>query len=381
MSSQPYFRLLQMVTRWALAIGWMAVTLLATTVLFFGNFVIAWQAFVLIGFEPEPLSGIPLLGPIAVAAGIGNAQLASLYAAALTAAMAVTVISACKFGNEALTLFFDMRQARLADVSNSERVIKLWETVVAFAVAAALAALVARYDVALFGLRLEALVTGMNDVKESMHWLPDSAARLGGYLANFAARAQWGYLAVIAGVAYTTEKAFERASLRWLVIGQTVDAMILTATDTQSTAGPTPASTVLAPVGDLAPGLVEPPGVVSPRSAAPDVEAPTPLITGGPAGPFVEPAPKTPTLGSVGPAPAQEAHRGPHVRVICGPGETRDVCLHDVERDPARYVRDGSGRAWFLRTYYEDLYGSEPQHVRQGVDHEGTQNTEESDHA
>jgi hypothetical protein len=376
MSSQPFFRVLQMLTRWALAVGWIAVTLLATTMLFFGNFVVAWQAFVLMGFEPEPLSQIPMLGPIAVAAGIGKAQLASLYAAALTAAMAVTVISACKFGNDALTLFFDMRQTRLEDAVSPVAVIRLWETVAAFAVAAVLAGVVARYDVALFSLRLEALVTGMNDVKESVHWLPDSVARLGGYLAEFAARAQWGYLAVIAGVAYTTEKAFQRASERWLVIGQTIDAVILAPSATQPAAGATPLLPARAPVGEPAPGIVEPPVGVPPPFAPPDVEEPTPYTPGAPAAPFVEPAPQPPAYGPVGPGPSQEPHRGPRVRVICGPGETREVPLHEVERDPAQYVRDGSGRAWFLRTYYDELYGATPQRDGQSLDHEDPENVQ-----
>ena len=57
--------------------------------------------------------------------------------------------------------------------------------------------------------------------------LPAFEKELGAYLANFASHARWGYLGVIAGVAFTTEKAFQRAAERWLVLGQTLDTAIL----------------------------------------------------------------------------------------------------------------------------------------------------------
>ena len=41
--------------------------------------------------------------------------------------------------------------------------------------------------------------------------------------------------------------------------------------------------------------------------------------------------------------------------MICGPGERRDIPVRDIEQTPERYVRDGSGRAWFLKTYYDEL--------------------------
>lgn len=380
MISQLSFRALQALTRWALAVCWLVLTLLATALLLFGNFLVAWQAFDLLGFETQPLSAIPLLGPLAVALGVGSAQLASAYAAALTAGMALTVISACKLGNEALTLFFDMRQASLAGVSNPAGMIKLYETAIAFGVAVVLAVAVARYDVGLFGLRLEALATGLNDIKESMHWLPDPIARLGGYLAVFAARAQWGYLGVIVGVAYTTEKAFQRASERWLVLGQTVETVEAVFRDTEAAL---PADAAHGPFVPSSGSDVDPEPTVTDSPAErptsitdPPIEERTPHVVGAPPRPVVEPVPAPPVPGPLGTSPTPEPHRGPLVRVICGPGETRDVPLPEVEKAPLSYVRDGSGRAWFIRAYYDQLHGDVTLVDKLAVGHTDAENVE-----
>jgi hypothetical protein len=45
------------------------------------------------------------------------------------------------------------------------------------------------------------------------------------------------------------------------------------------------------------------------------------------------------------------------VRVICGPGEIREMPVQVLERNAEQYVRDGSGRAWFLKTYYDEITG------------------------
>jgi hypothetical protein len=366
--TQPFFRVLQALTKWILALVWLGVTIGATAMLFFGNFLVAWQAFALMNFEPEPLAAIPLLGPIAEALGVGNAQVAATYAAVITVAMAVTVMSTCKFGNDALTLFFDMRQARLANEPNRAAAIKFWETCVAFGISLVLAFLLVRADASLFGLRLESLLSGTDHVEQALDWAPDGIKRLGEYLAGFATRFLWGYIALIIGVAYTTEKAFQRASERWLVFGQTVD---------QAVGGE--------PTNIVALGSSEPGGasdaVFSNQAEAQTTAAtqrtePTPVpettVTPTPA-----PVPPVP----VGPPPAMEPPvvndtpsraRGPVTLVICGPGERREVPLQDIERNPGQYVRDGSGRAWFSKSYYDELTQSateptnpqeEPAHV------------------
>ena len=45
------------------------------------------------------------------------------------------------------------------------------------------------------------------------------------------------------------------------------------------------------------------------------------------------------------------------VDVIVGPGEVRRLSIEEIQAQPERYVRDTSGRQWFLRQYYEDLMG------------------------
>jgi hypothetical protein len=344
-----------------LAVAWAMVTLFASGTLFFGNFVVAWQAFDFVGFEPQPLFNVPLLGPLAAALGVGDAQLASLYAAVLTTAMAVTVIGAVKLGNEALTLFFDLRQARLAGGTDTAAgLVKFSETAVSFLILAGLAIAVARYDVSLFDLRLQALLTGVEDIQEGLGWESGDASRLGGFLADFASRARWGYLAIIGGVAFVTDKAFQRAAERWLVIGQTIDAAIAGAPGTRP-----------APIASRAPGPVPPrAGAAERAEARPSTPArrdPSPAPVSEPAraaprlppqrarpesprGPVSQPADVPMTAESVVAAAAV-----PRVRVVWGPGEIQEVPLAEVERDQSQYVRDGSGRTWFRRSYYEQL--------------------------
>jgi hypothetical protein len=367
MNAQSVFRMLHAFARWLLALCWTGATLLATVVLFFGNFVVAWQAFVLLGFEQEPLLNVPLIGPLAMAIGVGDAQLAALYAAVLTAAMGVTVVGSFKLGNEALTLFFDLRQARLAEQDTAGGKVKLAEATVAFAVLAAIAIVVARYDVSLFNVRLQALLTGQ-EIEDALKWLPDEVTRLGGFLSTFAAHARWGYIAVIAGVAFVTEKSFQRASERWLVWAQTIDALI----DGPAATAPIATPAVDAPTVDgveaRAPATAGPSadpvaeGAAENPERAPNASSPVPPPP-RPADPMSTPPPPPP---------------GPTVRVVWGPAEIRHMSLAEVERNQNDYVRDGSGRIWFLRTYYEQVKSatSEAQSHSQSTEQE-----QESAHA
>lgn len=373
--TSPWFRVLQMLTRYLLAVSWVALTIAATGLLFFGNFLVSWQAFELLGYEVKPLSEVPLLGSFALAAGVGNAPLVSLYAAGLTSAMALIVVSTAKFGNDALTLFFDYRQARLAGTPSSATLIKLWENGVAFVALGVLAVLVTGYDVWLFGLKLETLVTGIDDIQDTISWLPEPVSRLGGYMAQFVRHAQWGYLAVVFGVAYATEKAFPRATERWLVLGQTLDAALLAPNATQPAVGGAsfgdvvegaPITSVAAPAGT--------PATEPMPAGGPDVVGPPENVHINPAP--VHPAPAPPVRGPVDPGTTPPPHRGPLVRVICGPGITREMPLQELERN-AEYVRDGSGREWFLKTYYDSLT-AEPR--RGEAQDETPQNEEEHSH-
>ena len=349
--TSPYLRALQMLTRWLLAVGWIALTLSVTVLLFFGNFVVAWQAFKLMGFEPYPLSQIPLLGTFANAMGVGSAELASLYGAVLTAAMALTVIGACKLANDTVTLFFDVRQAKLAGVAGPAAVVKLQETAIYLTVATILAVLVARYDVSLFALRLEALVTRLQDIKGAVAWAPQPVERLGAYLADFGSRAQWGYLAVIVGVAYTTEKAFQRASERWLVFVQALDNAIDESSSSNPAASAAHAMTDTGTIPTTGNARTESTSAEEPRLADEPIAAETSAHTEPRP---VEPAPAPPADDPASHGAVPPPNRGPLVRVICGPGLTREMPLRDIERNPD-YVRDGSGREWFLRSYYENF--------------------------
>lgn len=347
--TQPLFRILQMLVRCVLALLWLAVTVAATSMLFFGNFLVAWQAFTLLNFEPEPLAQVPLIGPIATVLAFGDAPIAATYAAVLTVAMAVAVITACKLVSDAVTLFFDMRQAKLAGDLDPAARIKWYETLVGAAVAVFLAVLLVRWDVALFALRLDGLMLGADHIDGNVKWSPDAGGRLGQYLASFASAARWGYIAVIAGVAFATEKAFQRASERWLVFGQTIDAAI---------SGPI-APHAAAQVDPPAPAMPLPlpaSGIVAPPAAAVRHAIPAVAQTVGQfprdSQPVPPPPGQTPATPQTAAAPTRRV-----VAVIYGPGERRHLPLDEVERS-AEFVRDGSGRAWFLKTYYDELHAT-----------------------
>lgn len=361
--TQPFFRVLQAIVRWLLAVCWTCTTLLATAVLFFGNFVVAWQAFVLLGFEPEPLLNVPLIGPLATAAGVGDAPLASLYAAVLTAAMAGIVIGTVKLATESLTLALDLRQAKLTRQADTTAVtLKLIEALIWLVILAVPTVLVAQYDVSLFNVRLQSLLTGQ-EIEDALKWTSEEVGRLGGFLADFAVHARWGYLAIIAGVAFVSEKAFQRASERWLVLGQTIDTAIGGAplNEAVNAAPQAPAATA-GPEAPRAPET-EPQTQSAPDTSMPHVEqgAQTPTAdtgqrtrTGAATHRPVPPPPQAADPVSAPPPPP-----GPTVPVVWGPGEGRQMPLAEVERNLEEYVRDGSGRAWFRRSYYEQVRAAE----------------------
>lgn len=45
------------------------------------------------------------------------------------------------------------------------------------------------------------------------------------------------------------------------------------------------------------------------------------------------------------------------VDVIVAAGRIESFSLAEVQRDSERFVRDGSGRTWFVRSYWEQLIG------------------------
>jgi hypothetical protein len=346
---------------WLLAEGWLALTIVAALSLAFGNFVVAWQSFAAQGYEQVPLRQIPFLGPWAEAFGLGDAPLAALYALVLTVAMNIAIITSAKMLVRMMQLYFDYRgllrspdssvRGRAADCLDLLLKTALW-----FAPMLGLSIAIIMFDVAQFRFRYEALFQGLTDPAEALQWAPEPMARLGQFLAGFILTAVWGYMGCVVGVALAMEYGFVRAAEQW----QVLDNAIRQAIEGDGTREAQPAfqqAEVLADARQPAPRA---------SVGAPANPIPAPVSGGAPEAAPVsasrapEPvaAPQAPTQPPVA-APPQA---GPEAEVIVGPGETRHIPLADIEAHPDQFVRDGSGRAWFLRTYYEQgVMGRETQ--------------------
>lgn len=346
-------RALRCLTAWILAELWLGLTVLVTALLAFGNFIVAWQSFAAQGFEELPLRHVPFLGLFAEGFGFGDVPLAALYALVLTAATNIAVIALAKELIRMIQLYFDYR-GLLRAPDPAERVMaadcldRLLETALRLVPMLILATLVIRFDVEQFRLRYESLFNSA----EVLDWAPEAVARLGQFLAGFIQTAVWGYVGCVVGVAVAMEYAFVRAAERWQVLDNAIQEFI----GEEQAQGAQPEIQHAAAgveVGSMFQG--SPAGTRSDRVV-------TPVIGGAPeppASPGHSPEPVSPPQVPPVPPVAVPSTAGPEVEVIVGPGETRRIPMAEIERDTERFVRDGSGRAWFLRTYYERVIGRE----------------------
>jgi hypothetical protein len=332
-----------MAVRWLLSIGWLAITLFGASLFALVNFLVSWQAFEIIGFEDFQLAEVPLIGPIAVALGVGTAPLAAAFALGLTLIMGLLVGATVKVAWELITLAVDRRRVGAARdgelaAQYTHEILLLSLRLVVFGI---LAALAVRMDVALFEIRTHVLLTDAHDISDFLGLVPDSVAQLGAYLAAFADKFVWGYMACVIGTALIVEHAFGRAGVRWQGFAAALTEAIEGHPETRRPAL-AEATPVILPVSH-APHASN--GVATPsaeRVVAPSV-APEPV-----------PAPAAASPTTPAPAPRPGAW---DVEVIVGPGEVRRLALEDVERNSERFVRDSSGRQWFARQYYESVMG------------------------
>lgn len=352
---------LRCLVSWILAEGWLALAIVAALSLAFGNFVVAWQSFAAQGYEQVPLRQIPFLGPWAEAFGLGDAPLAALYGLVLTVAMNIAIITSAKMLGRMIQLSFDYREllrspdptvrGRAADCLDLLRKTALW-----FAPMLGLTILVIMFDVAQFRFRYEVLFRDLMDPAEALQWAPEPMARLGQFLAGFILTAVWGYMGCVVGVALAMEYAFARAAEQW----QVLDNAIRQAIEGEGTREEGPASQQAEPLADARQSAHHA------SVGAPADPVPAPVSGGAPEAPPAS-APRAPEPVAAPQAPAQPPvaappQAGPEAEVIVGPGETRHIPLAEIEAHPDQFVRDGSGRAWFLRTYYEQgVMGREAQ--------------------
>lgn len=339
-------RALHLAVRWLLSVGWLALTACVASVFALVNFLVSWQAFEIIGFEDFQLAEVPLMGPIAVALGVGTAPLAAAFALGLTSIMGFLVGTAVKVAWELIPLVVDRRRVSAARGTASGEVAAQYTHEIILlalrtAVIGVVAALAVRMDVALFEIRTHVLLTDAHDISEFLDAAPETVAHLGAYLAAFADKFVWGYMACVIGASLIVEHAFGRAAVRWQAFAAGLTEAIQGQPATPGLTHAEAASTIHPAVhspntSNGAVGLPTEP-VIVPAAAPEPVPAPAP----------VEPPTASPTL-----------HPGSReVEVIIGPGEIRRVALEEVEQHPERFVRDSSGRQWFDRLYYESVMG------------------------
>lgn len=336
-------RALHLAVRWLLSLGWLAITLFGAALFALVNFLVSWQAFEIIGFEDFQLAEVPLIGPIVAALGVGTAPIAAAFALGVTWIMGLFVGATVKVAWELMTLVVDRRRVGVAGDGElaAQYTHELLLLALRLVVLGVFAALAVRMDVALFETRLHVLLTDAHDISDFLGLVPDSVAQLGAYLAAFAEKFVWGYMACVIGTALLVEHAFGRAAVRWQGFAAALAEAIEGHPEARrpALAGATPA---ILPVSHAP---VASNGVATPSAERGEVPSVAPEPVPGP----TAPSPTTPA-----PAPRPGSW---DVEVIVGPGEVRRLALEEVERNPERFVRDSSGRQWFARQYYESVMG------------------------
>ena len=343
---------------WLLTLGFALLVAMGASCLAFGNFVVAWQSFTAQGFEQLPLRRVPLLGWLAEGFGVGDAPIASLYALVLTVAMNLAIIATAKVSARALQLFFDRRQAlRSSDPGVQATAPAYLDQTVRLGVYAALllvaSAFIVGYDVAQFRLRYENLFSQATDPSDVLAWAPDPVVRLGGFLAGFIRTATWGYVGCVIALAVALEYALTRVAENWHNLHNALDEAVTSAAHipaeevgNRSAVAPEPSI----PVDETDAAFAEATAVFPNAGAAPTAST----ATVPDAAPIAPPrAVETP------PSPAPRD--GAMVDVIVAAGRIESFPLAEVQRDSERFVRDGSGRTWFVRTYWEQVLGHHSQ--------------------
>jgi hypothetical protein len=339
---------------WLLTLGFALLVAMGASCLAFGNFVVAWQSFTAQGFEQLPLRRVPLLGWWAEGFGAGEAPIAALYALVLTVAMNLAIMAAAKVSGRTLQLFFDRRQAlRSTDAVVQATAPAYLDQTVRFGVYAAFllvaSVFIVGYDVAQFRFRYENLFSQATDPGDVLTWAPDAVARLGGFVAGFIRTATWGYVGCVIALAIALEYALTRVTENWHNLHNALAEAVNPDTqehyrdlDDRPPVETRPSTSTGDTETEFAQTTAPDPNDRAPTQAAPvtvtdSVSVPPP--------PPVDPPPSA--------VPREETL----VDVYVGPGRVESHRLAEVQTDAARFVRDGSGRAWFLRAYWEALTG------------------------
>lgn len=346
--------LIRALVSWLLTLGRTLLVAAGALCLAFGNFVVAWQSFTAQGFEPTPLRQVPMLGPWAEAFGVGDAPIAALYALVLTLTMNVAIMWTVNVLARTLQLFFDLRQAvRSRDGAVFATAPDYRDQTVRYCIwsAALLAAsvLIIGWDVSQFNYRYENLFAPVADPSEVLGWAPDAGVRLGEFVAGFIRTAKWGYIGCVVALAVGLEYSLTRVAENWHNLHNALEEAVtpaahIPAEEVGNRPAVAPAPAI--PADETEAEFTEATATSSNDGAAPTARTPT----------LTDPAPISPPPVVV-PPPSPAPREGSMVDVIVAAGRIESFSLAEVQRDSERFVRDGSGRTWFVRSYWEQLIG------------------------
>lgn len=360
--------LVRAVVSWLFAMAWTLFVATSAVFLAVGNFILSYDSFKAQGFSGTPLRHLPFVGEWAEGFGAGSATGAAMYGFVLTLVMNVALIGTAKKIERAIQLVLDLRQAsRSTDPATLARVAAYRDRAVHDCVVAAALVLasigIVLWDVSQFNFNYVATFDPGRDAADVVGWAPDLVQHVGEFVAELIRRAKWGYVGCLVAIALILEDAIIRTGHTWVNVHNALDEVVAPALPLQTEqADQEPVEDVVGREYNAGPAFAG--AAVFPSSSGNGTEA-TADSSGrssyagadppSAAEADAEPISPPPSADSVPPMPPREE---PMVEVFVGPGRIESIPFAEVQADSTRFVRDGSGRAWFDRAYWEDLTGS-----------------------
>ena len=179
-----------------------------------------------------------------------------------------------------------------------------------------------------------------HEIRDFLGLVPDSVAQLGAYLAAFAEKFVWGYMACVIGAALLVEHAFGRAAVRWqgfaAALAEAIEGRPVDRRPALAAATPAILPVSHAPVASN--------GVATP--SAERVEAPS-----------VAPDPSRARRPLANDSCARNRPRFVGCRGHRRPGGGQSPRPRGRRGEPGAFCPRPSGRQWFARQYYESVMG------------------------
>lgn len=194
-----------------------------------GNFLIVEQAFLAQNWEQVPVGTLPFVGPVMEALGIGDANVAQVFAAGLVGVINVVfwILVGIAFGLANRATQIRDAKHRLEDrdfLESSESEIKrgirhsreqLTRNAIWLVILIPIAILMVRWDMAQFVLRWELNQSGHENASYLLGDDSTSQDRLGGSLYAMLTTAALGYIACMLGACVASHYAMDQVAEKW----------------------------------------------------------------------------------------------------------------------------------------------------------------------